>query len=218
MLASLERAEHLASLQATEEAQDLEYIQENYPVAVEQTIQGLSHITAIVGAMNEFARPVPGGWESANINRVLENVMLVARNAYRDVADVEFHFGTMRPVPCCLSEVNQVFLSLIINATQAIGEVVGRSGQRGRITIRTEMEGEMARIEISDTGCGIPEVIRHRVFDPFFTTKEVGKGTGQGLAIAWAVIVNRHQGTVMFQSEVNQGTTFIVRLPCPELT
>jgi signal transduction histidine kinase len=144
--------------------------------------------------------------------------MLIARNAYRDLADVEFHFGTMRPVPCCLSEVNQVFLSLIINATQAIGEVVGRSGQRGRITIRTEMEGEMARIEICDTGCGIPEVIRHRVFDPFFTTKEVGKGTGQGLAIAWAVIVNRHQGTVMFQSEVNQGTTFIVRLPCPELT
>jgi signal transduction histidine kinase len=108
---------------------------------------------------------------------------------------------------------NQVFLNLLVNAAHAISDVVGESGGKGRIRVRTTSEGDMARIDIADTGCEIPEYIRERVFEPFFTTKEVGRGTGQGLAIARSVVVDKHSGSLTFESEVGHGTTFTIRLP-----
>ncbi len=107
---------------------------------------------------------------------------------------------------------NQVFLNLLINAAHAIRDVVRDSGRKGTIRVSTERKGSMALITISDNGSGIPDSIRERIFDPFFTTKEVGRGTGQGLAISRSV-VERHQGSLTFESTVGKGTSFFIRLP-----
>jgi two-component system NtrC family sensor kinase len=117
------------------------------------------------------------------------------------------------PVLCHVGDLNQVFLNLITNAAHAIGDGVKKDGSMGTIRVKTSLDGNHARIDITDSGAGIPEAIRDRVFDPFFTTKEVGKGTGQGLAIARSVVVTKHGGTLTFESEVGRGTTFTIRLP-----
>jgi signal transduction histidine kinase len=129
------------------------------------------------------------------------------------VAEVTTEFGDLPPVLCHVGDMNQVFLNLIVNAAHAIEDVVKKSGGMGTIRVRTSREDSLARIDIIDSGSGIPETIRHRVFDPFFTTREVGKGTGQGLAIARSVVVTKHGGTLTFESEVGKGTTFTIRLP-----
>jgi two-component system NtrC family sensor kinase len=115
-------------------------------------------------------------------------------------------------VVCSVSDINQVFLNLLVNAAHAIADVVQQTGTKGRIRIHTESEGQQVLVTITDNGAGIPESIRQRIFDPFFTTKEVGRGTGQGLAIARSV-VHRHKGTLTFESVVGRGTTFFLRLP-----
>jgi signal transduction histidine kinase len=116
-------------------------------------------------------------------------------------------------VNCYAGEVNQVVLNLIVNAAHAIGDVVKEQGGKGKIRVATRVVGECVEIAISDTGKGIPPEVRSRIFDPFFTTKEVGKGTGQGLAIARTVVVDKHGGTLHFDTEVGKGTTFYIRLP-----
>jgi signal transduction histidine kinase len=131
------------------------------------------------------------------------------------VADLETDFDRTLPVISCLpAEFNQVILNLVVNAAHAIADVVKTgSSQKGKIKVRTLNCPEWAEIRIEDTGSGIPENVRARVFDPFFTTKEIGKGTGQGLAIARSVIVDKHDGSIHFETEVGKGTTFILRLP-----
>jgi signal transduction histidine kinase len=116
-------------------------------------------------------------------------------------------------VPCFLSDLNQVFLNLLVNAAHAIGDVVGASGARGTIRVKTAVVEDRVVISVSDSGTGIPEHVRPHIFDHFFTTKEVGKGTGQGLALARAVIVDKHQGTLTFDTEAGKGTTFHIGLP-----
>ena len=121
---------------------------------------------------------------------------------------------SLPPVSCEPGEFNQVILNLIVNAAHAIGDVVGKGGsEKGKIKVQTRNCPGWAEIRIQDTGSGIPEKVRARVFDPFFTTKEIGKGTGQGLAIARSVVVDKHDGTIHFETEEGKGTTFIVRLP-----
>jgi signal transduction histidine kinase len=116
-------------------------------------------------------------------------------------------------VPCYLGEINQVVLNLIINASHAISDVVNGTANIGKLTVCTRLDGDEVEISIADTGTGIPEAARDKIFDPFFTTKEVGRGTGQGLAIARSVIVNKHGGTLSFETESGKGTTFFIRLP-----
>jgi signal transduction histidine kinase len=169
-------------------------------------------VVTIVRAMKEFAHPENKGMVPADLNKALLNTLTVARNELKYVADVETQFGDLPLVVCSLSDLNQVFVNLLVNAAHAIAEAVEGTGKRGRILIQTGQEGPMALITIADTGAGIPEGIRDRIFDPFFTTKEVGRGTGQGLAIARSV-VDRHKGTLTFESEVGKGTTFLIRLP-----
>ncbi|MEI7894602.1 MAG: ATP-binding protein, partial [Myxococcales bacterium] len=161
----------------------------------------------------DFAHPDQREKSPADLNRALQTTLTIAKNEYKYVADAETDFAELPPVMCHAGDLNQVFLNLIVNAAHAIVELLGRSGARGRITVRTAMEGTYARIDISDTGCGIPEKIWERVFDPFFTTKEVGRGSGQGLAIARSIVVDRHGGTLTFVSQVGHGTTFTIRLP-----
>jgi signal transduction histidine kinase len=129
------------------------------------------------------------------------------------VADLVTRFDPDLPaVPVIAGEFNQVILNLIANAAHAIGDV-GVDGGKGTITVSTARDGDSVEVRVSDTGTGIPEDVRDKVFDPFFTTKELGKGTGQGLAIARSVIVDKHGGTIRFETQAGKGTTFMVRLP-----
>jgi len=196
-----------------EEAVDLQYIQQNAPTAFSRAQEGLSRIATIVSAMKEFAHPDQREKSLADLNRALRATLIIARSEYKDVADVETELGELPFVPCYLGDLNQVFLNLLVNAAHAIVDAQGIRGGRGCIRVRTAREGDAIRIDIEDTGCGIPENIRDRLFDPFFTTKQVGRGSGQGLAIARSIVVDKHGGSLTFDSDVGKGTTFTVRLP-----
>jgi len=145
----------------------------------------------------------------------VESAVVVSRSEWKYVADVKLDLDSELPlVMCYLGEFNQVMLNLIVNAAHAIGDVVkAQPGSKGVITIQTRLDGECVEIRVGDTGTGIPEAIRSRIFDPFFTTKDIGKGTGQGLALVYTTIVKQHEGAVSFETEVGHGTTFILRLP-----
>ncbi len=194
---------------------DLDYLGEEIPRAASQTLEGVAHVAKIVRAMKEFSHP--GGDEKTpiDINHAIDNTVTVARNEWKYVAEVVTDFDAGLPlVPCLPGELNQVLLNLIVNAAHAIGDRPGgQPGGKGTITLTTRRRGDVVAIAVADTGCGIPEAIRSRVFDPFFTTKAVGRGTGQGLAIARAVVVKKHGGTIGFESEVGKGTTFTIELP-----
>jgi two-component system NtrC family sensor kinase len=138
---------------------------------------------------------------------------VIAHNEYKYVADIETHYGELPLVQCHLGEVNQVILNLLVNASHAIADVIKDGSERGKLTVSTRLDRDAVEIAIADTGAGIPEGIRDRIYDPFFTTKEVGKGTGQGLALAHSAIVVKHGGTLRFESECGKGTTFFIRLP-----
>ena len=159
------------------------------------------------------AHPESKDMAAADLNKALLSTLTVARNELKYVADVEADFGDLPLVVCNVGDMNQVFLNLVVNAAHAVGDVMKETGKKGKISVHTQVDGSMALIAIADTGGGIPERIRNRIFDPFFTTKEVGRGTGQGLAIARSVVVDRHKGTLTFESDVGKGTTFYVRLP-----
>jgi len=203
----------LADLRRMEEASDCAYLVEEIPKALAQTLEGVTQVATIVRAMKEFAHPERKERVAVDINKALLSTLTVARNELKYVADVETDFGELPLVVCNVSDLNQVFLNLLVNAAHAIADVVKQSGKKGKIRVRTMAEGKTVLVAISDTGCGIPEGIRSRIFDPFFTTKEVGRGTGQGLAIARSVVVERHKGSLTFESTEGEGTTFYVRLP-----
>ncbi|MFQ5587930.1 MAG: sensor histidine kinase [Nitrospiria bacterium] len=197
-----------------EEFADLDFLQTHVPRAFERTFEGMERVRTIVQAMREFSHPDQREKIPTDLNQGLMNTLTVATNEYKYVADVITDFGHLPPVICLGGDINQVFLNLIINATHAISDVVQNTGAKGKIWIKTEMEdGNTVLITIRDSGSGIPEEIRGRVFDPFFTTKDIGKGTGQGLAIARSVIVDKHGGDMSLESEVGTGSTFFIRLP-----
>ena len=204
----------IETCEAANRGADLEYLLAEIPKAIEQSAEGIDRVATIVRAMKEFAHP--GGREKAavNLNKAIESTITVARNEWKYVADLHTNLdSSLPPVPCLVGEFNQVVLNMIVNATHAIADAVKGTGGKGTITICTSHVGDFVEVRIADTGMGIPESIRHKIFDPFFTTKEVGKGTGQGLAIARSVVVNKHGGTIAVDSEVGKGTTFLIRLP-----
>ena len=190
------------------EAADVGYLRERLPAAVARAGEGVRRVTEIVQAMREFAEPHTGG--SVDINHALANTLVVTRNSYAAAADVETNFDDeVPPVSANGGELNQVFVNLIVNAAHAIEE----RGERGTISVSTRRDGDTIVVAISDTGVGIPPDLQERVFDPFFTTKEVGRGTGQGLALARSIVCDRHGGALVLVSEVGRGTTFEIRLP-----
>ncbi|MCF8062596.1 MAG: PAS domain S-box protein [Deltaproteobacteria bacterium] len=207
--------EALRAVEAAAEEADLPYLREEVPAAVEQTLEGVERVSQIVRSMKAFSHPGNRETIAADLNMALESTITVSRNEWKYAAEMETDFDPTLPlVPCLPGELNQVFLNLIVNAAHAVADAAdGESGGKGRIRVSTKTLGDAAEIRISDTGIGIPEKIRDRIFDPFFTTKEVGKGTGQGLAISRSVVVDKHEGSITFESEEGRGTTFIVRLP-----
>ncbi len=193
---------------------DLGFLREEVPRALDQSADGCQRIATIVKAMKEFSHP---GQEKApvDLNRAIQSTITVASNEWKYVAEVRTEFDAALPAVTCLpGEFNQVILNMLVNAAHAIGDVVGAgAGGKGTITVSTRAVGEFAEIRISDTGGGITPEIRAKIFDPFFTTKAVGRGTGQGLAIAHDVIVNKHGGSIALESEPGKGATFIIRIP-----
>ncbi|MDZ7616472.1 MAG: ATP-binding protein, partial [Patescibacteria group bacterium] len=194
---------------------DLEFIANEIPSAVRETLDGVAQVTKIVRSMKEFSHPGGDEKQPVDLNDAIRSTLTVSRNEWKYVADVVTDFDEELPMVMCMaSDFNQVMLNLVVNAAHAIGERNGsESGQKGTVTIRTRTDGDFVEVRISDTGTGIPPAIRDRVFDPFFTTKEVGRGTGQGLAIAHSIITERHGGTIRLETEVGKGTEFIIRLP-----
>ena len=204
----------LAEVAAAAKAADLDYLAEEIPKALGQSLDGIERVTNIVRAMKEFSHPGTTEKTALDLNRAIESTLTVCRSEWKYVAELvtEFDAG-LPPVPVLPGEFNQVVLNIVINATHAIADVVGNGGGKGTITVGTRQDGDWAEVRIRDSGTGIPEHARERVFDPFFTTKGVGKGTGQGLAIAHSVVVEKHGGTLRFETETGKGTTFVIRLP-----
>jgi len=198
-----------------EEEADIVYLKAEIPSAIEQTLDGVKRVSKIVRAMKDFAHSDQGVKSTNDLNAMLESTLTVARNELKYVADVTTNFDQGLPdIDCYRDELNQVFLNLLINASHAILGVVGdESAQKGLITVSTQLDNNDVVVRISDTGTGIPKSVRERIFDPFFSTKEVGKGTGQGLAIARRIVVDKHVGSLDFETEEGKGTTFIIRLP-----
>ena len=191
---------------------DFEYLRVEVPKAFTRTFDGVERVTNIVKAMKEFAHPDANEQSPADLKHALETTLLVASNEYKYVAKVRTEFCELPPVVCNVGELNQVFLNLIVNAAHAIKDA-GKDIDTGEITIRLAGEGSEAVIRVSDNGCGVPAENLSKLYDPFFTTKEVGRGTGQGLAISHSIVVDKHGGEIGVTSDVGIGTEFTVRLP-----
>jgi signal transduction histidine kinase len=196
-----------------EDQADLAYLLDRVPKALERSIDGLQRLSTIVRSMKEFAHPDQKEMAAVDLNHAIESTLTIARSEYKYVADVDLDLGTLPLVTCHGGDINQVVLNLLVNAAHAIGDVVQGTERRGTIKVSTRQEGGWARIAIGDTGGGIPEEVQDRIFEPFFTTKEVGRGTGQGLAIARSVVVEKHGGDLSFLTEAGVGTTFLIRIP-----
>jgi two-component system NtrC family sensor kinase len=201
--------ERLERMRGAEAAIEFDYLQEEIPSAVAQTLEGIERVSTIVRAMKTFSHPGRKEQVPANLNEALTATITVANHQVKSVADLMVELGDLPPVMCNIADLNQVFLNLIVNAADAIEE----TGRHGAITVITSVEDSDAVIRITDTGGGIPEDVGLKIFDPFFTTKAVGHGTGQGLAHARVVVHEGHGGAITADSTMGLGTTFTVRLP-----
>ncbi len=197
---------------------DLEYLIEEIPVAFQQSLEGLDHISEIVLSMKEFTHRNLEDRTAFDINKAIQNVLTITRNEWKYIAEIETDFDPDLPLVSCVSgEINLVLMKVIVNAVDAISDAAGDgTNGKGIIKVVTHSYGDWIEILISDTGAGIPEDDRNRIFEPFYTTKEVGKGTGQGLAVSHSII-KKHQGEITFETEVDKGTVFKIRLPIESL-
>lgn len=198
---------------------DMDYLIEEIPNAVDQSAEGVQQVRSLVLALKEFSHPGNKVSQREDINHMINNIITISRNEWRHVASIETDLAVDMPmVPCIRDEINQVLLNIVINAAQAVSDKSLAALAQGLpydalITIKTHYSDETAYIEIKDNGPGIPQSIIDRIYDPFFTTKDVGKGTGQGLAIAYDILVNKHQGSISVESDPGNGTVFTIALP-----
>ncbi len=206
-----ERAEEISD---NLEALDYEFLRSEIPPAIKQSLEGLDRITHIVKAMKDFSHPGSENKESTDLNRAIDSTITVCQNRWKYAADLELDLAEDLPmVPCRVAEFNQVILNLVVNAADAIAERFLDQDQKGRIKVSTRPAGDVVEVHVTDNGGGIPEKARQKIFDPFFTTKEVGKGTGQGLAISRDIIVQKHGGSLDFETRAGEGTTFTITMP-----
>jgi PAS domain S-box-containing protein len=185
---------------------DLEFVRKDLLDLVDESKEGMRRMEKIVGDLRDFSRAeMNDGWAFADVHRGLDSTLNIVNNEIKYKATVEKNYGTLPPVECRSSQLNQVFMNLLVNASQAIPD-------RGVIRIATGVEGDEVWVDISDTGTGIRPELLARIFDPFFTTKPVGAGTGLGLSLSYT-IVQRHGGRIEVDSEPGRGTRFRVWLP-----
>ncbi|MEW8027048.1 MAG: ATP-binding protein, partial [Candidatus Thiodiazotropha sp.] len=210
-------AELISQLDDKIEEMDLEYLQEEVPKSIQQTLDGVDRVATIVRAMKEFSHPGSEEKTLTDINKAVDSTVTVTRNVWKYHAEMQLELDPSLPqVRCIPGPINEVILNIIVNAAHAITDRVGDSGNTGLIKITTGRENSWVAIRIADSGTGIPEDAREHVFDPFFTTKDVGKGTGQGLSLSHKIVVDQHDGELSFETKMGVGTTFIIRLPLLE--
>lgn len=214
MLAAYEKAEALHSvpetvkeLKAKRESLELDFLKEDIPVLMRESKEGIVRVRKIVQDLKDFSHvDTNPDWQFSNLNQGIDSTLNVVNNEVKYKADLVKVYGDIPEVQCVPSQINQVAMNLVVNAAHAIGS------ERGKITVRTGVEGDRVWFEVADTGSGIPKDVLPRIFDPFYTTKPVGKGTGLGLSLSYG-IVQKHHGSINVQTEVGQGTTIRVTLP-----
>lgn len=195
------------------ELDEIEYLKNEIPTAIQESLDGVNRVSTIVQALKKFAHPDQQSFTKININDVVENVIEVTRNEWKYVADIKTELSdNLFLIAGVRGEMNQIFLNLIVNAIHAVREKYGKESNLGEIVVHTRNHADFVVMSIKDNGCGVPDNIIHRIFDPFFTTKEVGEGTGQGLYIVHT-LVEKINGKVNFNSEEGVGTEFIIHLP-----
>lgn len=229
----LERTEELAAaeegdagsglrqeLAAALEQADVEFLRDEVPKAIHQSLEGAGQVAEIVRGIMKFAPPLVSELVSTDLREAIENTITVTAHDWKHVAEMETDFDPdLPPVPCLPSEFNHVILNMILNAAHAIAQRSGNGPEhKGTIAIRTRRDGDQAEIRISDTGTGIPEDLGERIFDHFFTSQDTGQARGLGLSMAHGIIVDLHGGTIDFETELGRGTTFIIRLPLESRT
>jgi two-component system NtrC family sensor kinase len=223
VLTALHAADQLAAgdgvsagqLRTAFEGLDLAFLAEEIPGALSQSQEGLARVSEIIRAMKDFAHPGTGRAE-ADLNRAVRSTVMVSRNEWRYVAVIDLELDpAVGMVRCFEGDLKQVMLNIVVNAAQAIAAERIRTvnATLGHIGIRTERTTDGITITIEDDGPGMDDSVRRRVFDPFFTTKPVGQGTGQGLSLAYAVIVQKHGGTLAVSSVPGAGAQFCITLP-----
>ncbi len=193
---------------------DLEFLVDEIPKAIEQSVEGIGRVTKIVRGLKEFAHPGADEPEPSDLNHTIESTVAVAANEWKYVADVEFDLRADLPTVSCMpTKLAQALLIIIVNAAQAIGEANKGTNDRGRIEIASDVVDGQCEIRITDDGPGMTEAVRSRIFEPFFTTKDVGVGSGQGLSIAQRIVVSDHGGSLGVRTAPGRGTTFVLRIP-----
>jgi two-component system NtrC family sensor kinase len=197
--------EAVLAIRAAEESADIAFLTSDFRTLMRYTREGAGRIKDIVERLRGFSHLSGTGFSETDINKAVEDTVTIVWNELKYKAALKKELGDIPPVECNPGEIKQVLVNLLINAAQAISE-------RGEIVIRTLREGNAAVIQVSDTGCGIPEENLVKIFDPFFTTKPTGKGTGLGLWIS-STIIRRHNGTLTAESVPGKGSTFTARLP-----
>lgn len=205
-----------ARLTAALEAADADYLAAEVPAAISQSLEGVERVGEIVRSMKEMSHPRQQ-LTPTDLNQVVASAVRVAAGEWQGVAEVRTDLDPELPlVPCLAGSINQVLVNMLVNAAHATEEAAAsRDGRTGRIVITTRRVKDHVELSVADDGAGMSEEVRQRIFEPFFTTKAVGRGTGQGLAIAHNVI-KKHGGTVTVESAPGQGTRFIILLPLPE--
>ncbi|MBV4462151.1 two-component system NtrC family sensor kinase [Pseudomonas sp. F-14 TE3623] len=186
---------------------ELDFLREDIPLLIKESKEGIGRVGQIVKDLKEFSRVDSNQeWQWTNLQQGIESTLNIVANELKYKADVVKEFQKLPDIECLPSQINQVIMNLIVNASQAIGP------ERGTITLRTGLEGETVSIEVVDTGIGIEPDNLQKIFDPFYTTKPVGQGTGLGLSLSYG-IVKKHRGDISVRSEVGVGSTFRVELP-----
>ncbi len=205
----------IAEAKEVAEEIDFDYLLDEVPKAINQSIEGIERVGNIVRAMKEFSHPGVEEKTLIDINSSIQSTITVSRNEWKYYSEMKLDLDPSLPmVPCLPGDLNQAILNIVVNAAQAIKDKQEKDGDaKGVITVSTCKSGPWAKIVISDTGIGISDEILPHIFDPFFTTKGVGKGTGQGLAITYSAVVDKHAGTIEVESSVGEGSTFTICLP-----
>ena len=194
---------------------DMKILVDEIPEAINDSLGGIERVGKIVQAMKEFSHPGVEEKKLSNINEAIKTVLNISQYEWKNVANVEMELDPDLPlVPCYINDFNQAILNIIVNASHAIEDSLeSETSQKGIINIMTKKNNKWAKIRITDSGNGIPDAIRNKIYDHFFITKELGKGAGQGLALVHAMIINKHHGKILLESEMGQGTTFTICLP-----
>ncbi|MDD5300374.1 MAG: PAS domain S-box protein [Gallionella sp.] len=196
----------LARIKAVKNKVDLDFLKEDVLSLMRESQEGIIRVKKIVQDLKDFSRVDSGDeWHRADLHKGLDSTLNVASNEIKYKANVKKEYGDIAEVECVISQLNQVFMNLLVNAAHAIEE-------RGTITLRTGQQGDEVWVEVADTGKGIAPEHINKIFDPFFTTKPVGKGTGLGLSLSYGII-QKHHGRIEVNSEEGKGTSFKVWLP-----